>query len=79
MKILYWMLTGTNDPTRASVPLHIAANGSIEVGDDPVIVLAGDATEYLVDDQLDRAHGVGVPALAELFAKLRQHEVPVYV
>lgn len=79
MKVLYWMLTGTKDATRASVPLHIAANGSLEVGDEPVIALAGDAIEYLVDDQLDRAQGVGVPALGELFAKLREHEVPVFV
>jgi hypothetical protein len=41
--------------------------------------LAGDATGYLVDEQIAHAQGVGVPALAELFVKLHEHEVPVYV
>ncbi len=79
MKILYWVLAGASDPTRVSVPLHIAANGSLEVGDEPVVLLAGDGTEYLLGDSLETAAGVGVPPLRELFAKLRQHEVPVYV
>ena len=79
MKVLYWLITGAGDPTRASVPLHVAANGSLEAGDDPVVAIAGDGTEYLVGDALDRAEGVGVPPLRELFAKLRDHEVPVFV
>lgn len=79
MKILYWMMTGAGDPTRVSVPLHVAANGSLEVGDEPIVVLAGDATEYLLGDNLEKAQGVGVEPLRDLFAKLREHEVPVYV
>jgi predicted peroxiredoxin len=79
MKVLYWVLTGVADPTRVSVPLHIAANGSLEVGDEPVVLLAGDGTEYLLGSNLEAAEGVGVPPLRELVAKLRQHEVPVYV
>jgi predicted peroxiredoxin len=79
MKILFWMLTGASDPTRASVPLHVAANGSLELGDEPIVVLAGDGTEYLVGENLEAAQGVGVPPLWGLFTKLREHEVPVYV
>ncbi|MGH8986492.1 MAG: hypothetical protein ACRDY6_21845 [Acidimicrobiia bacterium] len=79
MKVLYWVLTGVADPTRVSVPLHIAANGSLEVGDEPVVLLAGDGTEYLLGSNLEAAEGVGVPPLRELVAKLRKHEVPVYV
>ncbi len=79
MKVLYWLLTGTADPTRVSVPLHMAANGGLEVGDEPVVLLAGDATEYLLADHLQAAEGVGVPPLRDLVAKLRDHEVPVYV
>ena len=79
MKVLYWLLTGVADPTRVSVPLHIAANGSLEVRDEPIVLLAGDATEYLLGEHLQDAQGVGVPPLLELVAKLRDHEVPVYV
>ena len=32
MRFLYIVTKGTNDATLASVPLHIAANGSLEVG-----------------------------------------------
>jgi hypothetical protein len=32
MKLLYIVTKGTDDATLASVPLHIAANGSLEVG-----------------------------------------------
>jgi predicted peroxiredoxin len=73
------LLTGTADPTRVSIPLHLAANGSLEVDDQPVVLLAGDGTEYLLDDSIERAEGVGVPPMRDLLAKLRAHEVPVYV
>jgi hypothetical protein len=79
MRPLFMLLTGSGDPTRASIPLHLAANGSVEVGDQPVVVLAGDATEYLLGDAIERTEGVGVPPMRELLAKLRDHEVPVYV
>jgi predicted peroxiredoxin len=70
---------GNADPTRASIPLHLAVNGSLEVGHDVVLVLAGDATELLKTSVRDRLEGVGVPPVRDLLAKARQHEVPVYV
>lgn len=79
MRPLFMILTGTSDATRASIPLHLAANGSLEVGDQPVVLLAGDGTEYLTGDGIERAEGVGVPPMRDLLAKLRDHEVPVYV
>src|SRR5215218_9249089 len=50
-----------DDPTLASVPLHIAANGSLEIGQEVSVVLAGDATELVIEDNLQRLEGVGVP------------------
>jgi len=79
MRILYMLTAGTADPTKASLPVHLAVNGSVEVGDEPVLLLAGDGTEYIVGSALDEAQGVGVPSLLELFGKARQHEIPVYV
>jgi len=67
------------DPTRASIPLHLAANGSIEVGQETAIILGGDATELLVGDNAERVEGIGVPPARELLAKLRDHAVPVFV
>ena len=79
MKITYFVSAGTSDATRASIPLHLAANGSLEVGQEAAIVLGGDATELLLDDNADRVEGVGVPPVRDLLAKLRDHAVPVFV
>jgi predicted peroxiredoxin len=79
VRITYFVSAGTSDATRASIPLHLAANGSIEVGQQASIVLGGDATELLLDDNVDRTEGVGVPPVRELLAKLRDHAVPVFV
>jgi predicted peroxiredoxin len=79
MKIAYFVSAGVGDATRASIPLHLAANGSVEVGQDTSIVLGGDGTELLLGDNADRVEGIGMPPARELLAKLRDHEVPVFV
>jgi predicted peroxiredoxin len=79
MKLLYIVTKGTDDATLASVPLHIAANGSLEIGQEVSVVLAGDATELVIGDNARSMEGVGVPPLRELLSKLRDHRVPVYV
>jgi predicted peroxiredoxin len=79
VRITYFVTAGSSDATRASIPLHLAANGSVEVGQQPSIVLGGDATELLLDDNAERLEGVGVPPVRELLAKLRDHAVPVFV
>jgi predicted peroxiredoxin len=59
--------------------LHLAANGSVEVGHEVAVLLIGDATEMLLDDNVDQIQGIGVPPLRDLLAKLRDYSVPVYV
>ena len=71
--------SGSTDPTRASIPFHLAVNGSFEVGQEAGIVLAGDAAELAVGDLHDGVEGVGLPPLRELVAKLVEHAIPVYV
>ncbi len=66
MKILYLASAGSLDPTRASIPLHIAANGSV-------------ATELASREKAERVEGVGIPPAKELFQKLIDNQVPVYV
>ena len=79
MRLLYIVTKGADDPTLASVPLHIAANGSLEVGQEVSVVLAGDATDLVVGDNAQLLEGVGVPPVRELLGKMREHDVPVYV
>jgi predicted peroxiredoxin len=79
MKIAYFVSAGTADATRASIPLHLAANGSVEIGQQPSIVLGGDATELLLGEHARTLEGIGVPPVRDLLAKLRDHEVPVFV
>ncbi len=79
MRLLYIVTKGMEDPTLASVPLHIAANGSVDLGQEVSVVIAGDGTDLVIDDNAQRMEGVGVPPARELLSKLKEHEVPVYV
>jgi predicted peroxiredoxin len=79
MKFLYVVSKGTADPTLASVPLHLAANGSLEVGHEVSVLLAGDGAEILVGDNAQTMEGVGVPPVRELLAKLKDGGATVYV
>ncbi len=79
MEVLYVAASGLSDPTRASIPWHLAVNGSFEAGQSTGILLAGDASEVLRADVRDGLEGVGIPPMTELMAKARDHEIPVFV
>ena len=79
MEILYISSCGTADPTRASIPWHLAVNGSVEAGQTARIVLAGDAAELLKLDTRQKLEGVGVPPLRDLVAKARERSSPIHV
>jgi predicted peroxiredoxin len=79
MKVLYLATTGAGDPTRASLPLHIAANGSIEAAQECAVVLVGDATELVDRETAERVEGVGVPPARELIQKLLDNQIPIYI
>ena len=79
MKMLVWASSGASDPTKASIPLHIVANGCVEVGHESAVLLAGDAAEMIIGDNIDRIEGVGLPPARELMNKLVEHKVPIYV
>jgi predicted peroxiredoxin len=79
MRVLYVAATAPDDATKASIPLHIAANGSVEAGQDCAVALAGDAVELAKRDTAEAVEGVGVPPVRDLLNKLRDHEVPIYV
>ena len=79
MRILYLATTGAADPTRASLPLHIAANGSVAEGHECAVALVGDGTELVSRERAEQVEGVGVPSAKELLQKLLDNRVPVYV
>src|SRR2546423_15191495 len=79
MKVLYLATAGAGDPTRGSLPLHIAANGSVEAGQECALVLAGDATELVSRETAQGGEGVGVPPAPEPVPKLLDHQGPSYI
>ena len=79
MRILYLATAGAGDATKASIPLHIAANGSVEQAQECAVVLVGDATELVSREQAERVEGVGIPPAKDLLQKLLDNQVPVYV
>jgi predicted peroxiredoxin len=79
MQIVYMATAGSKDPTRASIPWHLAVNGSIEVGQEAAVVLAGDATELLVGTTAESLEGLGVPPMRELLGKARDLGMTVHV
>src|ERR687889_1221282 len=76
MKLLYILTKGMEDPTLASVPLHIAANGSLDIGQEVSVVLAGDATDLVIDDNMQRLEGVGVPPPESCWANSKSTRFP---
>ena len=79
MRVLYLATAGASDPTRASIPLHLAANGSVEAEQECALVLLGDGSELVSRDSAERVEGVGIPAAQDLLQKLIDNGVPVYV
>jgi predicted peroxiredoxin len=71
--------TGVSDPTRASIPFHIAANGAAASGVEVMIILAGDATELLREGVAAGVKGVGIPPLAALLEKCAEAKIPIHV
>jgi predicted peroxiredoxin len=70
---------GASDPTRASVPFHIAVNGARPAGTEVAIALAGDAAELVKPDVIAGVAGLGVPPLRDLIDRCIENDVRVYV
>ena len=79
VEILYISTNGSADPTKASIPWHLAVNGSVEVGQTARMVLAGDAAEIVKADVREGLEGVGVPPLRDLVANARSNGVSIHV
>jgi predicted peroxiredoxin len=79
VEVLYISTNGSADATTASIPWHLAVNGSVEVGQTVRIVLAGHASEIVKADVRNTVEGVGVPPLRDLVAKAKANGVSIHV
>ena len=77
-KLLITGTHGAEDPTRASMPFHIA-KGAKEAGFDVEINLAVDAPTVLKAAVTGSLHGVGMPPLKELVQFAIDNKIHVYV
>jgi predicted peroxiredoxin len=78
-KLLVVTAVGVQDPTRASLPFHIAVNGAVPAGQECGVALVGDATDLMKREIAQGLRGVGVPPLADLLAGCVQKGVGFYV
>ena len=78
-KLLIVAATGPEDPTRCSIPFHIACNGATPAGVECGIAFAGDAAELLKPDVIANVFGIGIPPLRELLDKCVAQNVSFYV
>src|SRR5688500_17129426 len=78
-RLLFIASRGTNDPTAASLPFHLAVSGSVEAGLECALALTGDAAALIRDPVADSVVGVGLPPLRELVARLDARGIPIFV
>ncbi len=78
MRIVYAATHGPEDPTRATLPFHLA-NGALEAGFEAKILLIGDATFVMKDSIASDIKGVAVPPLVDLMAKVKEAGVELVV
>ncbi len=77
-KLLIIASYGAEDPTRASMPFHLA-KGAKEAGYEVEIILAGEAPVVLKDAIRENLQGVGMPAFKDLFQFALDSRIRLYV
>jgi predicted peroxiredoxin len=78
-RLLIVASTGSEEPTRASIPFHIACNGATPTNTECAIALAGDAAELLKPDIIANVFGLGLPPLRDLLDKCVVQGIKFYV
>jgi predicted peroxiredoxin len=77
-KLLYIGTHGTDDPTKATFPF-LMAKGAIDAGQEPGIILMGEAAPLIKDSIAQQVHGIGVPPVKELLDFLVERGVRISV
>jgi predicted peroxiredoxin len=76
--LMYVGLHGTDDPTLATLPFLVATGaGTAEI--DSCVVLLGEAAVLAKTGFIEAVKGVGFPSLQELWQKVKDFNIPVYV
>ncbi len=70
--------SGPENPTRATLPFHLA-KAAKEGGKDVAIVLAADASPMANPTIRENVTGVGFPPFKEFYAFMQESGVPVYI
>lgn len=70
--------SGTNDPTKASLP-WVTATGAIANGTDCAIAVLGEGVYLMKDVIAETVKPVGFPPLVDLMKQVREAGVPIYV
>lgn len=78
-KLFITTTVGPADPTRASIPFHIATNGAAKASIECGVAIAGDAAELMKRDVAATVRGVGVPPLVDLIAGCEAAGIRFYV
>jgi uncharacterized protein involved in oxidation of intracellular sulfur len=78
MKFVITATAGSNDPTRATLPL-MNALAAAEEGHDVRLGFAGEGAYLVLDTIVKNIQGVGTPPLAELWGKLLDRGAQVFV
>ena len=77
-KLLYFSTNGSENPTKAVIPF-LGANGAVEAGHEPQIVLFGDAVVVMKDAVAGNVVPMGWPPLKEMMATTIKNQTPIYV
>jgi len=75
---LFIGLHGSEDPTKATFPF-LMAGGALDAGHQTAIILVGDSVVLMNNAVAESVHGVGLPPLKELMAKVFAAKVPIYI
>ena len=74
----YFSTNGSENPTKAVLPF-LGANGAVEAGHQPHIVLFGDAVVLMKESVANSVVPVGWPPLKDLLETTIKNGVPIYV
>ncbi len=76
--LVYSSLSGSEDPTRATMP-YIAANGAIEAGYDAEVFLTGEAVYLMKDHVANAVVPVGWPPFRDVLQRAIEGGVTTFV
>ena len=78
MRFVVTATAGSSDPTRASLPF-MGAVAAAEEGHQVTLGFAGEGAYLVLDAIVKNIRGVGTPSLQELWGKVLDKGIPVFV